>query len=208
MRIQCLAVVITALATIVVQAQDPQSPVTTESKLVTIQPTQGIPPKLNLASRTKIYLTLEEDLSSATAHAGQSAQLGVAEDVKVGSITVVRKGEPATATVTTAEHDLLHGGKLAVSIYSVQLANGREVPVRALFGGQGFKDSDMSSALGWGEAVFKFPAKIVTNLFTDGRDVTFRKGFKTAATVSEDVQLDIQTFQTQSVPPVAESKPR
>ena len=208
MRIQCLAVVIAALATIVVQAQDPQSPVTTESELVTIQPTQDIPPELTLARGTKIYLTLQEALSSATAHAGQSAQFGVAEDVKVGPITVVRKGGPATATVTTAEHDLLHGGKLAVSISSVQLANGRELPVRALFEGQGFNDIHISSLLGLGEFVFKFPAKIVTNLFTDGKDVTFKKGSKTAATVSEDVQLDIKTFQTQGVPPVAESKPR
>jgi len=205
-----LTAVIAVLATLMIHAQDPKSPVAAQPKHAATESSKASPTELTLASGTKILLSLKEPISSANAQAGQSAKFGVLEEVKVGDVTVVPKGGLASATVTTAEHkkDFWHGGKLIVRIDYVQLADGEEAPVGAvLAGGHGLAEDDLN-LVGVGEFVIKVPFEIVAGLFTNGREVTFKRGLTAEASVKEDIPLDIKRFLRPSVAPAAGTQPR
>src|ERR1700719_4083173 len=66
--------------------------------------TPKAPPAPNtLLDGTAVKLRLAENLSSATAKAGQSVPFEVLEEVDVEGVPVIAKGAQALATVTTAE---------------------------------------------------------------------------------------------------------
>lgn len=86
-----------------------------------------------LAKNTPVRIKLMKTLSSATANAGEPVELDVIEDVLVGGVPVLTKGSKATAVVAEVEpkRKFGHGGKLAISITSLRLANGEQAPLRS-----------------------------------------------------------------------------
>src|SRR3974390_944707 len=102
MRTRFLSLLVLGISVSLVEAQECKS---------SSQPKQMPVARLTLASGTPIVLRLDEKISSATASEGQTAKLGVAEDVVIGQYTVVSKGGTTMAKVTVAEHkrDLFHG---------------------------------------------------------------------------------------------------
>src|SRR5258706_11399555 len=74
------------------------------------------PPPNTLQDGTAIKLRLAENLTSATAKAGQQVSFEVVEEVDVEGVPVIAQGAQALATVTTAEtkKSMGRGGKLDV----------------------------------------------------------------------------------------------
>ncbi len=83
----------------------------------------GPPPANTLQDGTAIKLRLTENLTSATAKAGQQVAFETFEETDVDGVMVIAKGAPAPATVTTAEpcKSMGRAGKLDVNIDSVRL---------------------------------------------------------------------------------------
>ncbi len=102
--------------------------------LAAIQPAQPQQPaatsaanKFVLDDGTPIRLRLDRTLSSSDAKTGDNIDFEVLEEVKVGEVLVIPKGNIAIGTVTDAEHKkrMARGGKLDIEIDYVKLADGK-----------------------------------------------------------------------------------
>lgn len=84
-------------------------------------------PPNTLLDGTAVKLKLAENLTSATAKAGDHVPFEVVEEVDVNGVPVIAKGAQAVGTVTTAEPKKSMGraGKLDVNIDSVRLIDAR-----------------------------------------------------------------------------------
>lgn len=85
-----------------------------------------------LPEGTRVRVRLEQTLSSATAEEGQSVQLSVADDVRLGGAIVIRQGASVVGRVTLAQPKRRMGrtGKLDFSIERVATADGASIPLR------------------------------------------------------------------------------
>lgn len=201
-RATSLTVVMAMLAAPLAYSQDQQPPIATQPKPAPTQVTKPAPTKPTLEDGTPIKLRLDETLSSANCHVGQTVEFGVLEEVKVGEVTVVPKGGVAWATVTEAEHKktMGRGGKLNVNIDTVRLADGEKAALRAVQGGKGGGHvGAMTGAIVATSIVF-FPAAPLF-LFIHGKDITIPKGTEVTAFVNGDVPLDLAKFQPASSAP-------
>jgi hypothetical protein len=193
-----LALVVATLA----EAQNPQSPIPPQPKSTPTQVTKPAPTRPTLEDGTPIKLRLGETLSSANAHAGQTVEFEVLEEVKVADVTVVPKGAVAWATVTEAEHkkSMGRGGKLNVNIDSVRLVDGEKAALRAEQNAKGGGHvGAMTGAIVATSIVF-FPAAPLF-LFIHGKDITIPKGTAVTAFVNGDVPLDLAKFQSPGTTP-------
>lgn len=197
-RATSVTVVLALIVATLAEAQNPQSPVPPTPTQVT----KPAPTRPTLEDGTPIKLRLGETLSSANAHAGQTVEFEVLEEVKVADVTVVPKGAVAWATVTEAEHkkSMGRGGKLNVNIDSVRLVDGEKAALRAEQNAKGGGHvGAMTGAIVATSIVF-FPAAPLF-LFIHGKDITIPKGTAVTAFVNGDVPLDLAKFQSPSTTP-------
>lgn len=158
--------------------------------------TSGVPPAPNvLQDGTAVKLRLAENLTSATAKAGQQVSFEVLEEVDLEGMPVIAKGAQALATVTTAEpkKSMGRGGKLDVNIDSVRLADGEKAALSATQNAKGGGHTGAMAAGMVGAAIIFFPAAPLL-LFVHGKDITIPKGTEVTAFVAGDMKLDIAKF--------------
>ncbi|RSL15144.1 PEGA domain-containing protein [Edaphobacter aggregans] len=155
----------------------------------------GPPPPNTLQDGTAIKLRLAENLTSATAKAGQQVSFEVLEEVDVEGVPVIAKGAQALATVTTAEakKSMGRGGKLDVNIDSVRLIDGEKAALSATQNAKGGGHTGAMTAGMVGTAIVFFPAAPLL-LFIHGKDITIPKGTEVTAFVSGDMKLDMAKF--------------
>lgn len=156
--------------------------------------TEGARPALpnTLMDGTAVSLRLAETVSSADAHVGQTVPIEVTDDVVVQGVTVIAKGAPAIATVTTAEPKkrMGRGGKLDVNSDSVRLADGSKVQLSATKNTSGGGHVGAMTGAMVGTAVVFFPAAPLF-LLMHGKDITISKGTAITAFVQGDTKLDM-----------------
>ncbi len=164
-------------------------------------PTGEPPPPNSLLDGTALKLRLSENLTSATAKAGQQVSFEVLEEVDVQGVPVIAKGAQALGTVTTAESkkSMGRGGKLDVNIDSARMIDGEKVALSATKNETGGGHTGAMAAGMVGAAIVFFPAAPFL-LFIHGKDITIPKGTEITAFVSGDVKLDLAKF---APPPVA-----
>jgi PEGA domain len=149
-----------------------------------------------LADGTPVKLRMGTTVSSADAHVGDSIDLEVLEEVRVGSTVVIAKGATAMATVTTAQtkKNMGRGGKLDINIDYVRLVDSEKAALRAVkdMKGGGHQGA-MTGAMVATSLVF-FPAAPLF-LFMHGKDISIPKGTEVTAFVSGDMPIDLAKFQ-------------
>ncbi len=169
------------------KAVAPSTPVATA-------PTGPLPPN-TLQDGTAVKLRLTENLTSATAKAGQKVSFEVLDEVDVEGVPVIAKGAQALATVTTAEgkKSMGRGGKLDVNIDSVMLVDGEKAALSATQNAKGGGHTGAMTAGIVGTAIVFFPAAPLL-LFIHGKDITIPKGTEVTAFVAGNMKLDMAKF--------------
>ena len=150
-----------------------------------------------LEDGTPIKLRTARTVSSADAHAGDTLDFEVLEEVQVNGVLVVPKGGIAWGTVTEAEpkRRMARGGKLNVNIDAVRLTDGEKVALRAV---KEVKGGGHTGAMTGGmvaTAIVFFPAAPFF-LFMHGKDITIPKGTEITAYINGDTRLDQAKFQS------------
>src|ERR1700729_743803 len=175
--------------------QNEKAPVVPAAAPVAAQAASGPPPPNTLQDGTAVKLRLTENLTSATAKAGQQVAFEVLEEVDVQGAPVIAKGAQALATVTTAEPKKSMGraGKLDVNIDSVRLIDGEKATLSATQNAKGGGHTGAMTAGMVGAAIVFFPAAPLL-LFIHGKDITIPKGTEVTAFVSGDMKLDMAKF--------------
>jgi len=145
---------------------------------------QSAPPaSAKLPDGTPVRLALDEDLNSATAQAGDTVHLEVAEDVRVGNLVVVPSGSASGGHVVVAEHKkrMGRGGKLDFAVDYVKLPDGSSLKVRASASREG-KDKMGKVIAG---------TVLVSPLFLlmHGKDINIAKGTAFTAYVDGDREI-------------------
>lgn len=154
-----------------------------------------VPVPHTLLDGTPIKLRLAENLTSATAKAGDQVPFEVTEDVLVDGVVVIPKGGAALATVTDAnpKRRMGRGGKLDVNIDSARLVDGEKVQLRASQENQGGGHVGAMTGAMVGTAIVFFPAAPLF-LFMHGKDVTIPQGTEITAFVEGDMKLEMAKF--------------
>ena len=149
------------------------------------------PEEIILPNQMAVHLKLGRELSSETAKVGQEVNFEVAEAVIVHGRTLIDKGAPAAGTVTEAEPKgrMGKGGKLNVSVNSVQLANGEKLALRSF----GINTSNETK-----------PGLSLPKLH--GKEVTFPQGSEMTAYVDGDQHLKAASFAAAPSAPQAVSQ--
>ena len=155
----------------------------------------GPPPPNTLQDGTAIKLRLAENLTSATAKAGQQVSFEAVEETDVQGVPVIAKGAQALATITSAEprRSMGRAGKLDVNIDSVRLVDGEKAALSATQNAKGGGHTGAMTAGMVGTAIVFFPAAPLL-LFIHGKDITIPKGTEITAFVSGDMKLDMAKF--------------
>lgn len=131
-----------------------------------------------LPEGTRVRVRLDQSLSSATAEEGQSVNLSVTEDVKVGDSVVVAQGATCVGTVVKAvpKRRMGRAGKLDFSIERVVSVDGTSIPLRySPTKKEGGSEAVKTGVLTGAAAVIFWPAAPVF-LLMHGKDVTINKG--------------------------------
>jgi len=155
----------------------------------------GAPPPNTLQDGTAIKLRLAENLTSATAKAGQQVSFEAVEETDVQGVPIIAKGAQALATITSAEprRSMGRAGKLDVNIDSVRLIDGQKAALSATQNAKGGGHTGAMTAGIVGTAIVFFPAAPLL-LFIHGKDITIPKGTEIMAFVSGDMKLDMAKF--------------
>ena len=148
-----------------------------------------------LQNGTAVKLKLTENLTSASAKAGQKVPFEVVEEVDVDGVPVIAKGAQAVGTVTTAEpkKTMGRGGKLDVNIDSVRMIDGENAALSATKQEKGGGHTGAMTAGIVGTAIVFFPAAPLL-LFIHGKDITIPEGTEITAYVAGDNKLDMAKF--------------
>jgi len=92
-------------------------------------------PTVLLTEGTEVYLVVDEDLSSKTAHEGDAVEFVLADDLKVGNVVVAKAGARAVGEVTNAEREWMSDDGAELSVRPDYLrAGGNKVRLRGSFG--------------------------------------------------------------------------
>ena len=185
--------------------QNDKAPVVPAAAPVTTPAASAPPPPNTLQDGTAVKLRLSENLTSATAKAGQQVSFEVLEEVDVQGVPVIAKGAQALATVTSAEpkKSMGRGGKLDVNIDSVRMVDGEKAALSATQNAKGGGHTGAMTAGIVGTALVFFPAAPLL-LFIHGKDITIQKGTEVTAFVSGDMKLDMAKFGAPPAGPAAE----
>ena len=169
-----------------------------------LSPAFAATPGIVLEDGTPVKLRISRTVSSADAHAGDTVDFEVLEEIKVGNLLVVPKGGTAWGTVTEAESKkrMARGGKLNMNIDSVRLLDGEKVALRAV---KEVKGGGHTGAMTGGivaTAIVFWPAAPFF-LFMHGKDITVPKGTEITAYINGNSPIDVAKFQTAGEPPAA-----
>lgn len=150
---------------------------------------------VKLEDSTPVILRTKQELSSATARVGDQVPFRVVEDVKVGNLTVIRRGADAWGQVTVVQPKKHKGrsGNLEVAIQSVQLLTGENASLRAEERSKGKSKSgqmklDMAQ-LAVDTAGLALPL-VPLLLLEKGGDAYLPVGSKVTAYLNSDIALD------------------
>ena len=163
---------------------------------------------------TAVKLRLAENLTSATAKAGDQVLFEVTEEVDVDGVPVIAKGGQALATVTDAspKMSMRRSGKLDVTVASVRLLDGEKLQLRAAVqdykGGshgvlvRGVMVGISTLLLLPLSAIFISPdaplcilaALPLVFFATHGKDIVIPQGTEVTAFVQGDMKLDMAKF--------------
>jgi len=154
-----------------------------------------VPVPNTLLDGTPVKLRLAENLTSATAKAGDQVPFEVTEDVLVDGVVVIAKGAQALARVTEANPKRRMGrpGTLNVSIDFARLADGEKAQLRATQESQGDGRIGMMTGAMVATAIVFFPAAPLF-LFMHGKDITIPEGTEVTAFVQGDMKLEMAKF--------------
>lgn len=135
-----------------------------------------------LREGTQITLKFESDLSSKTAHVGDSVEFQLDGDLKVGDAIVVPKGAHAVATVTDAKKSGMMGrpGELSVQI-QYMVVGSNHVRIRGTQGREGDSKTGATVAL----TVIFGPIGLIKH----GKNIVIPAGTPLTAYVDQDVWL-------------------
>lgn len=139
-----------------------------------------------LEDGTPVKLRLGRSISSSDARVGESLELEVVGEIRVGNIIVIQNGGAAFAKVTAAESKkgAQHIGKLEISIDYARFANGDKVALRGV--------REINSTNAGTDPGF---AVVVNPVPVQGKDVSVNKGTEVTAYVSGPVPIDPRKFQ-------------
>jgi hypothetical protein len=130
-----------------------------------------------LVKNTPVRIKLMKTVSSATANAGEAVEMEAVEDILVQGVPVLTKGSKASAVVAEVEpkRKFGHGGKVAISITALRLANGEPVPLRS------YEETSGASS---------------TTHVGAGKDAEMVRDTEFTVLVDEDVHLKREDFET------------
>ena len=105
---------------------------------VASQETPPVPKKVKLMEGTEVALRMGEDISSRTAKPGQPVELALAEDLKVGDITVAKAGARALGEVVQAKRPDFWGeaGEVSIRVHFLRVGDNK-VAIRGAAGTAG-----------------------------------------------------------------------
>jgi len=148
-----------------------------------------------LLDGTAVKLRLGENLTSATAKAGDQVPFEVTEEVDVDGVPVIAKGGQALATVTDASprKSMGRGGKLDVNVDSVRLIDGEKLQLRAVQDNKGGGHVGAMTGAMVATSIVFFPAAPLF-LFVHGKDIVIPQGTEVTAFVQGDMKLDMAKF--------------
>ncbi|MGA3055384.1 MAG: PEGA domain-containing protein [Candidatus Korobacteraceae bacterium] len=151
--------------------------------------------KFALDDGTPVKLRLNRNLSSADAKTGDNIDFEVLEEVKIGDVVVIPKGNIALGTVTDAEHKkrMARGGKLDIEIDYVKLADGEKAALRAVKETKGGGHTGAMTGAIVATSLVVWPAAPFF-LFMHGKDTTIPKGTEITAYVNGNMPLDFAKF--------------
>lgn len=146
-------------------------------------PAHNTVPAFTLLKDTPVRLKLLNTFSSATAHVGDPVVLEILDDIFVESVPVLLKGSKTSGLIAEAEPKKRfgHGGKLALTITSLQLTDGQQVNVRCYQAVTG--TSNTSSADG-------------ALSFAPGKDAVLLQNVEFTALIDTDFPLKRESFST------------
>ena len=148
-------------------------------------PTAPLPVKYSpegfpiLQDGTPVRLRLTRTLSSADCKVGDRVDFEVEDPVILDGVTVVPQGSIAWGTVTEAEHKrrMTRGGKLAIALTEVQMANLQKAKLRATRDAKGGGHTGVMAGAMVGTAVVFWPVAPVF-LLMHGKEAKFRRAPK------------------------------
>jgi hypothetical protein len=160
-----------------------------------------------LSDGQEVVMRNIDPIASNRSQPGETVQFEVIRAVTSDGVTVVPEHSIAVGKVLSAEHAKLvhHGGKLAVTIESVQLANGDYARLRAV-------ESRKESNFGWREvagatvlaaSIYYMPLAPVY-LMAKGDEVDIPSGTRFTAYVDGDVKVDRASLEAAS--PMTDAK--
>ena len=154
-----------------------------------------------LEEATPVKLRFNRTVSSADAHAGDTVDFEVLQDISVNGTPVISKGSFAFGTVTEAQpkRRMARGGKLEINVDYVKLLSSEKAALRAVKGGKGGGHTGYMTAGIVGAGILFFPAAPFF-LFMHGKDITLPKGTEFTAYINGDMKLDIAKFQPAAPP--------
>jgi len=158
-----------------------------------------------LQDATPVHLRLTRTLSSADCKAGDRIDFEVENPVILGGVTVIPQGSIAWGTVTEAEHKrrMTRGGKLAIAINEVQMANLQKAKLRADREAKGGGHTGVMAGAMVGTAVVFWPVAPVF-LLMHGKEAKIPEGTEVTAYVDGDT---VFTPPAGAAPPAAAQAP-
>ena len=140
-----------------------------------------------LEDGTPVRLSLARSLSSAESRVGDRVDFKVVDPVVLDGVTVVPKGALAWGKIAEAKRKrrLARGGKLAIEIDSVQLANSTRVRLRAVREAKGGEHTGLMSGAMVGTAIVFLPIAPVW-LLMHGKEAKIPEGTEITAYVNGD----------------------
>jgi hypothetical protein len=167
--------------------QTPQTPAAATADAPEQQRSAGI-----LQDGTPMKLKLVNKLDSHTARNEDEILFDVVNDVVVGGVTILRRGDSATGIVTQAESSKTLGraGRLSFTINDIKLRNGGKVPVRAFNRTSGENRTGEMIATMVSVPIVAAPFFLLIH----GTNTTFPRGTEITAFVNGDLHLDLTSF--------------
>jgi len=165
--------------------------------------------KLVLHDGTPVRLKFIHAVDSSQVIAGETIDLQVVQEVRLGSRTVIPEHSPAKATVTLAQakRAMGRGGNLEMKIDTVRLANGETAPLRTVkdVKGGGSKGEIAGGVVAAG--LLFLPAAPFA-FFIRGKNAVVPEGTEMTVYVNGDVSLDPEKFPVAGVGPQAPPEPK